>query len=357
MDSESIERYDRQIRLWGQHGQNKCSNSKVCLVNANSIGTEVLKGLCLAGIGSFTILDSHKLTPDEVGSIFIPQNSVGKSRGEVVKSMLLELNSEVAGEVLPLESYIPHTTQLLGATDSHHSMDDDADEELNQDIEFWKQFNCVITCGFLNIGQIIRLSKICWKLNIPLILCKSIGFYGSMRCQIREHLVAETHPDWRPPNYDPSKPDNLTIQTRPIFEEYHTKNCSTGIGDDEDDSITISVGLKALDFFYSTYGRLPGCRDDQVETDIGKLKDCVKQTFGRSSSQLKTLDDCLYELCLYGGLELHATSAFMGGCIAQEVIKLVTNQYIPVDDTLVYNAVSASARSFKSNEIFIRPSQ
>lgn len=566
MDPDNIERYDRQIRLWGHHGQSKCANSKICLINANSLGTEILKGLCLAGVGSFTILDSHKMTPEDVGCNFLPHSCIGRSRGESARNMLLDLNEEVSGEVFPLETYLPHITQIELDCDTKES------EYFKNDLSFWKQFNCVIASGFLYIDQIVRLSKICWTTNTPLILCKSIGFYGSLRLQISEHLVIETHPDNVLPDFNLDRPfsnlkeyfdsidleneeniaalskypyvvvvykylrkwqkhkgfpedrlpnchaekrelksfidealkalrkkmsqerdesesnnnqemafenyfeaskalnsclsvssrlpesvisifnhpklaeisvqnpsrfwliikalkeyvmlkndgclpisgsipdmtssseeyirlqsiyarkaredvDNIfgvvqtfidssncspgsslydetklicknirdlqMFSTYPIYQEYEFKACNLKEEDEEDDFILIGLGLKSLDSFFSTYGRLPGCQDDQVETDVTKLKDCIKQMIGKASNGLKNLDQCLYELCRYGGAELHATSAFIGGCVAQEVIKLITNQYIPVNDTLVYDALSATTKSFRCSDVFL----
>uniref|UniRef100_A0A6G1SF65 NEDD8-activating enzyme E1 regulatory subunit n=1 Tax=Aceria tosichella TaxID=561515 RepID=A0A6G1SF65_9ACAR len=325
-----MDRYDRQIRVWGEQGQNKFANSRVCLLNCDSLGYEILRGLCLAGIGSFTIMDSQKLSAEDVGCSFLPPSSIGKLRGESVHSILLDMNDEVRGEVIPLETHLPHL-----------------DPEV-EDLEFWKQFNCIIVCGTLYLGQIKRLSKLCWSLNTPLILCKSIGFYGSMRIQLREHFVLDTHPEWRPANHDPDKPDTAMItNTQSIHDEYDGKLYNCREEDSEEELVAIYICLKALDLFFSVYGRLPGLQDDQVEADVVKLKDCVKQMFGN-----KTSDQTLYELCRYGGAELHATSAFMGGCAAQEVIKLVTNQYIPLDDTMVYNAMSATTRSFKFGDLF-----
>lgn len=345
-----MERYDRQVRLWGEHGQTKFSNSKVCLISCDSLGLEILKGLCLAGIGSFTILDSHKLTADNVGCSFLPSTSVGKSRGESARSVLLDMNSDVNGDIFPLETYLPHVTTTVQSTMDPKVQEDDS---VNKDLEFWKQFNCIIVCGTLYTGQIRRLAKLCWSLNTPLIICKSLGFFGSLRIQLKEHTVLDTHPDWRPPDHDPSKPDTMTIvNTKSIRDEYDGGLYSCKEDDDVEDSIAIFICLKALETFFSTYGRLPGLCDDQVEADVGKMKECVKQMFGKSTCQLKSLDQCLYELCRYGGAEIHATSAFMGGCAAQEVIKLVTNHYVPLDDTLVYNAMTATTRSFKFRDLF-----
>lgn len=567
MDSSNIERYDRQVRLWGRHGQNKCLGSNICLINADSLGTEVLKGLCLAGIGSFTILDSHKVVADDISSSFIPRSCLGRNRAESVKQALLELNEDVKGEAYPLESHLPRSTKRYEETDLSAIFPDEH--------KFFRKFNCIISSGYLNVAELELISKICWSISCPLIVCKSIGFYGTFRSQIRDHVVIESHPDnvltdfslddpftdlkkyldsidledestlnkissypyvvvvfkylkkWQdqhnyptdrlprtfeekkalrssietglkilnqrksssvnsemasiatqtipfenfleaskatnscfsvnsrtcPPLleailnnrervdchtnnqsrfwliiralrdfvhnndgrlplsgaipdmtssseeylrlqsiyhtkaredvdevfslvqnimsdntnsalaslYDETKlickhiRDLQLINTDPIFGEYACNDRNFSEEEEEDEFLAIALCLWTLDtFFYSTYSRLPGCQDAQIETDLTSLKENVKQVIGKNLNRLKLLDQCLYEICRFGGAELHATSAFLGGCIAQEVIKLLTNQYIPVNDTLVYNAVSASVKTFRFSDIFMK---
>jgi len=38
----------------------------------------------------------------------------------------------------------------------------------------------------------------------------------------------------------------------------------------------------------------------------------------------------------YGGGELHAVAALVGGLVAQEAVKLLTHQYLPLNNTYVY---------------------
>lgn len=45
-------------------------------------------------------------------------------------------------------------------------------------------------------------------------------------------------------------------------------------------------------------------------------------------------------MCQFRGNELHSVVAFMGGVVAQEVIKLITHQFIPVSKPLIYNAIN-----------------
>ena len=53
------DKYDRQLRLWGTHGQRLLSASHVCLLGATGAGTETLKNLILPAVGRFTIVDSE----------------------------------------------------------------------------------------------------------------------------------------------------------------------------------------------------------------------------------------------------------------------------------------------------------
>ena len=53
------------------------------------------------------------------------------------------------------------------------------------------------------------------------------------------------------------------------------------------------------------------------------------------------------QICRYGGAELHSVAAFLGGVAAHEVIKLVTGQYVPLDNMVIYNAVTSNVTTYK----------
>ena len=42
-------KYDRQLRLWGDHGQQALERSRICLINVTATGTETMKNLVLPG--------------------------------------------------------------------------------------------------------------------------------------------------------------------------------------------------------------------------------------------------------------------------------------------------------------------
>lgn len=53
-------------------------------------------------------------------------------------------------------------------------------------------------------------------------------------------------------------------------------------------------------------------------------------------------DEQIAEFCRYGAAEIHSVAAFVGGVAAQEVIKVITCQFVPFNNTLIYSAVSST---------------
>lgn len=55
----------------------------------------------------------------------------------------------------------------------------------------------------------------------------------------------------------------------------------------------------------------------------------------------------LAELGRAHGAELHNISALTGGMVAQEVIKVITKQYVPIDNTCVFDGIVSKAAVFR----------
>jgi len=105
-------KYDRQLRLWAVSGQQALEESHVLLIIPNQggngsgssvAGVETLKNLVLPGIGSFTIADSAKVMEADLGiNFFLGEKSLGNSRAEECRDLLMELNPDVEGHVITL---------------------------------------------------------------------------------------------------------------------------------------------------------------------------------------------------------------------------------------------------------------
>jgi len=59
-------RYDRQLRLWGEHGQFALERSSVLICGVNTLTCEVAKNLVLPGIEKIILLDNEPVTKGRV---------------------------------------------------------------------------------------------------------------------------------------------------------------------------------------------------------------------------------------------------------------------------------------------------
>lgn len=526
MDGRSAQ-YDRQLRLWGGSGQAALEASHVCLCVGEGVGrgvgSEALKSLVLAGVGSITVVDPAIVTEKDLGAdFFLETSSVGQSRARELVRLLLELNGEVRGHA------VPESIDLL----------------LADRPDFWNEFSTVVACG-LTDRTVVELSRRLWDADVPLLLCRSVGFLSCLRIQVREHRAVETHPDNLPPDlrlhapfptlveyvdsfdldsmefkehahvpwlvvlykalktwsraHDSRWPlsyrdkeqvrdiiragvmrdengvpldeenfqeairavngsvvqtalpkaikdvlydeacTNLTQKSAPfwivcsairsfveeegngalplrgtipdmtaathhyikltnvyrqkaaadaesvyrrvlrlvaelgveaisetevktickhsaclrvvrgssIADEYRPGPTSSYVArhlEEPNPMMLHYVLLRAAERFHSEQCRAPGEWDP--ETDISKLKTCVTKLLGEWSCPPLAEDDYVHEMCRYGGSELHSVSAFMGGCAAQEVIKLVTQQYVPVDNFFIHEAMTCNSATF-----------
>ncbi|KAI7687054.1 hypothetical protein SSS_01148 [Sarcoptes scabiei] len=202
-ENEKIKRYDRQLRLWGENGQLALETSHVCLINANVVGTEILKNLVLPGIRAFTIIDDQTVTEDDVDSNFFlwPEESIGQSRAKVAAHFLLEMNEDVKKG-----DYIQEKFEIL----------------LEKDLDFFKNFTLVIACGICDEDSLNKLSRKLWSINVPLLVAKSIGFLGYIRLQIEEHPVLEPHPD---NSLDDLRLDHLFPELQSYFDSFPNFDC------------------------------------------------------------------------------------------------------------------------------------
>jgi amyloid beta precursor protein binding protein 1 len=120
------------------------------------------------------------------------------------------------------------------------------------------------------------------------------------------------------------------------------------------------IALRACDAFYDRHGHYPGKHDQTLalEADVTEvyklmievvgnlgLKDCeyIAETFLKDERG----KDVAREVVRYDEAEIHTIAAVMGGVASQEAVKLITGQYVPLDDTYVYNGIASTAGVYR----------
>ena len=170
------DKYDRQLRLWGPHGQKKLMESSMVLVNADAVGTETMKNLVLPGIGKFTVLDGKMVSSDDLSNnFFVTPESLDRPRAEVVVETLCEMNEDVLGQAV-----VEDPKTLL--------MDDSKREK------FLKQFQIVLLAN-QEQAVVHAVAKTCWELGIPLMVVRAYGMIGYLRSQVPNHEIIESKSD------------------------------------------------------------------------------------------------------------------------------------------------------------------
>lgn len=132
-----------------------------------------------------------------------------------------------------------------------------------------------------------------------------------------------------------------------IANEYQSSNVDlSSYLEDPDSLMFYYIILRGLERFVSEFNVFPGQFDDQVEPDVLKLKSIISKLMTEWGCSAIVRDERVHEVCRYGGAELHSVSAMLGGCAAHEVIKLITHQYKPLNNTFIYDAITSSSGSF-----------
>jgi amyloid beta precursor protein binding protein 1 len=99
-----VNKYDRQIRLWGQNGQKRLGEATVALLGASGVGIEALKNLVLPGVGHIEVWDEGKVELEDLSTCFFyAPEDVGRPRAEALIENLVEMNpDDVKGKAFVL---------------------------------------------------------------------------------------------------------------------------------------------------------------------------------------------------------------------------------------------------------------
>ena len=125
-----------------------------------------------------------------------------------------------------------------------------------------------------------------------------------------------------------------------------------GAIDDGASSGALYLLLRAAQAFRAERARWPG-EDETVEADVPALTKCVVEVTkelnlnGGSGSPGNAcpVKELVHEFCRWGGAEMHSVASVVGGIAAREAIKAVTHQYVPLNNTFIFNLMTGTAQS------------
>ena len=111
--SGPAERYDRQVRIFGEQGQSKLAESTVAVVGLGGLGSPVGYYLAAAGVGKLVIVDQGIVEESNLNrQILYKEEDIGKVKAESARKRLEAFNPSV--EFVSVEKTInPDNANLL----------------------------------------------------------------------------------------------------------------------------------------------------------------------------------------------------------------------------------------------------
>ncbi|KAI1409055.1 hypothetical protein F5Y13DRAFT_96924 [Hypoxylon sp. FL1857] len=77
-----------------------------------------------------------------------------------------------------------------------------------------------------------------------------------------------------------------------------------------------------------------------ITSSAEEIMDSITSILPKAAGNERALQ-AAQEVARAGGGELHNISAFTGGMVAQEIIKIITKQYIPIENTCIFDGISS----------------
>jgi len=141
--------------------------------------------------------------------------------------------------------------------------------------------------------------------------------------------------------------DLMVIRLSSVMNEYDISKINKDNIEFWDEKGKWFLAYYAADRFQMEHGRLPGDRNSDPLGDFPALKKISDQALVDLGLEKDALEDkYLQEMCRFGGSQIHTTASYLGGVASQEIIKLTTKEWIPVNNTFIYDAISGNAGAF-----------
>ena len=213
MNKETLEKYDRQIRLWGVDGQKEIESAIVCALGSDVVNSEILKNMVLHAVGHVIIVDDAKVSEKDIGINFLVQEDcIGQNRADVVAQLLKEMNPD------------PEIKTIIKNPEDLSVLDD----------PIFKPKTIFLTYGNLSPDFHANLSAKIREKDFRQLHVQTTGFFGAIYLDAGSHYALEGGTDAESPNdfriykpfpelkeylesYDITKMDKYDIEQLPFL--------------------------------------------------------------------------------------------------------------------------------------------
>lgn len=306
--------YDRQLRLWGVQAQQRLLKSKVLVWGLEGSNIEVCKNLILAGV-TLTVRDHRTVVIDDVAfNYFLRPEDVGKNRAECTAIKLQEMN--------PL-------SEMGSSTD--------APAQGANFREAVKGFDIVIVgMGVIgwDVNSACAIDTACRESSACFFLSTSAGELAFFFSNMNEHVMnersgAQGGGAGTTASTESSGPETTSF---PSFQEW--VDCTPS--ELQKGKVDPSVLLVSL---FVAFRRQAGAAD----ADAGEKFSEYCRTVAKCEPEIKGFPSLKDAYSLFFLEPLVHIASIVGGLMAQEVIKAITQRDPPMANSVCFNAHTSTA--------------
>ncbi|KXG52418.1 Ubiquitin/SUMO-activating enzyme E1 [Penicillium griseofulvum] len=343
ISADEIALYDRQIRLWGVHAQEKIRSANILLITAKALANEVAKNLVLAGIGSLTIIDHQVVTEEDLGAQFFiaqaqsEQNVIGKNRAEVAGPQIHKMNTRVKLNI------------------------DTSDVKTKQP-DFFAQFDITIATE-LDFVTNTTVNAACRLANRPFYAAGLHGFYGYVFADLISHdfVIERSKSNVAPATQETPTRSIINITTKEEQTDANKKEPNKVIELVTKREVYSPLILANTSPLPEEYTRLPrrrrqvtpllsclralwefekllGHRPTFTHEDLELFTKLSRDRHQELKLEPLTLDSVFLRTFLQNlGSELSPVAAVLGAALAQDAINVLSAREQPLQNMLLFD--------------------
>ncbi|CAF0936732.1 unnamed protein product [Adineta steineri] len=337
-DEEAI-LYDRQIRLWGADAQLKLRQTRLLLINVNSLSIEVCKNLCLAGVASITVFDNTRVTTNDVEqnlTLTMSSTDINEYKSVCTCRILQQLNPRV---------------QLTAQSNMTIEQIDD---------KYIEQFDYVCLFNYYDFSTVSHLNKLCrgqqqidenGKKQVHFFCAGTFGLYGfvfkdlgDIYEYLSENSVGSESLIKGEGGNESKKSETVTTKSVRNFTTFE-KAFSTEWKPNRRQATTRSAIttynlLRGLLTFQKQYQRAPALATQDIDiSNLMKILHEKSNSSAASSSSSSNDEEFNEELIKDILIDNNAVASIVGGIMSHDIVKVISKQE-PKDNFFFFNGLS-----------------
>jgi len=318
--------YDRQIRTYGEEAVYKMASSSVVIIGLESgLSTEIAKNLALGGIKNIYLYDNNFITNDNLETgFYYNKNNIGEIRSLILKPKIQELNPNITVNIINKDDEITNLNATLIIVN----------QSPDQVIYYEKNFNCktvaVFSKGiagvvFVNAKENHLITDIMGE-NIEPVQIGSVELNGKVICAPHHSHDFQSGDKIKFINIQGRNVEqfndvefeiNVISPTSFMIKDFNKKDFTFINGT----AIYIKKQLYINHKSFEEQLNEPTFNFSFDDSDLIFINIISYFKNKRIDSKLSSTFDC----------EIMPVVSLIGSVAASEVIKLITNKYLPIN--------------------------